>query len=281
MEIVAFRVGEDELYGEYHAPPRLKKNHGGILLVHGFNSCLKEFAEAGKELAANGFHVLAFDQRGHGASQGERGRTNVARALEDIEAAAEVLRQKAGAKAKLGIVGHSLGGAYAIAALGETDLFSAGVVVHPVDRLYDELRLYEKLGYGAMAAWSRWMEARGQDARTIPYKVDYKHLFVSPEAVRWGENVGFLDQQANLGNYEAAKEMRASQWARKVKQPVLCVLGDQDKVVRPSHSRNVVAALGGPKEILHHMGGHSAWGDMDGERVVRGTAAWMRQYLER
>ncbi|MGB0653048.1 MAG: alpha/beta hydrolase [Thermoplasmatota archaeon] len=278
MEPVSFVVDGETLVGELHRA-RKRKAKGALVMLHGFNSCLKEFGDAPAELAQAGYHVLAYDARGYGGSEGRRGYSDVERAVADLDAAAGLLKGLFGDDLRLGVVGHSLGGAFAVATMGRLDHFAAGVAAHPVDRLWDELNPIEKAGYTVLAKWGAWMERRGQDAKTIPYKLGYDNLFVSREAKAWGKAVGFLSGTMDLGNYQPARDMQASAWAKEVTQPVMVVASDQDKVVRKAHSLAVYDALAGPKRLTTHRGGHSCWGDLDGEHVVAATAAWFDEHL--
>jgi acylglycerol lipase len=272
-----FEVAGERLAGTLWAPRG--RPRAGLLLVHGFNSSQVEFGPLPQALADAGFLVLAFDQRGYGRSAGEPGRTSVERAVEDIVAAAGELREAAGPHAPLGIVGHSLGGAYALAALARTDLFAAGVVAHPVDRLFDELSPLEKAGYHAIGRVAEWRLRRGRPPGTIPYKNSYESLFEDPAAAQRARADGFLLGRVSLGNYRAALTMSASTWAKGVRQPVLVIASPIDKAVRPAHTRKVYDALAGPKELLLHKGGHSCFRDLDGPRLAQATADWFRTHL--
>ena len=271
-----FHVGGETLRGELReaGAPR-----GAVLLVHGFNSGRKEFGPLPGLLAEAGYHALAFDQRGYGESDGEPGRTSVERAVEDIQAAAHWLAGETGTEGKLGIVGHSLGGAYAIAALARTQWFGAGVVAHPVDRLFDELNPLEKLGYHVIGRWSEWRVRRGGPPGTIPYKNAYENLFVSEAAAKEARAEGFLLGRVSLANYRPAVTMSAATWARSVAQPVLVIASPHDRAVKPAHLRKVHDALGGPKAWLEHRGGHSCFRDLDGPMLAQATIGWLDRHL--
>ncbi|MES2155104.1 MAG: alpha/beta fold hydrolase [bacterium] len=276
MQAIRFSVGGQALHGELHEAEGGAK--GGVVLVHGFNSSLGEFGGLAPRLARAGYDVLAFDQRGYGSSEGERGRTSVEAAVQDIEAAAAVLRNRLGRK-PIGIVGHSLGGAYAIAAMARTDLFQAGVAAHPLDRLFDELKWFEKMGYHVIGKRAERKMAKGKAAGTIPYKLSYEKLFVSKEAARAARADAFLLGRVSLANYRPALTMSASTWAREVRKPVLVVSSPHDRAVRPAHTRAVFGALAGPKEFIEHGGGHSCFRDVDGERLANETAAWLDRWM--
>jgi hypothetical protein len=276
MEALRIDVEGTHLHGELHRAGRASK--GGVVLAHGFNSSNGEFGPLPRILAAAGYDALAFDFRGYGRSGGDPGRTGVERAVEDLRAAADALAARTAGP--VGIVGHSLGGAYAIAAMGQTRLFAAGVVAHPVNRLFDELRPWEQWGYHLIGKWTERRLRKGKPAGTIPYKVGYPSLFVDPEAARQAKADGFLLGRVSLANYRPALTMNAAEWARDVRAPVLVIGSPNDRAVRPAHTRAVYDALAGPKEFLEHKGGHSCFRDLDGPRLAAATAAWFDTHLE-
>ncbi|HUR61714.1 MAG TPA: alpha/beta fold hydrolase [Candidatus Thermoplasmatota archaeon] len=277
MQERRFRVGDESLGGTLWSPSGAPR--AGIVLVHGFNSSAGEFGTLARTLAEGGFHVLDFDQRGYGRSQGEAGRTSVERAVEDIQGATEALRDEVGVAVPLGILGHSLGGAYAIAALARGGPFRAGVVAHPVDRLFDELNPLERAGYHAIGRFSEWRVRRGRPPGTIPYKNSYESLFEDRDAARKARDDGFLLGRVSLGNYRAALTMSASTWAAKVRQPVLVIASPTDRAVKPAHTRKVYDALAGTKELLLHKGGHSCFRDLDGPMLAQASVAWFQRHL--
>lgn len=222
--------------------------------------------------------MLAFDQRGYGESEGDPGLTSVERAVADIDAAARFLRAKVPA-APMGIVGHSLGGAYALAALGRTDHFRAGVVAHPVDCLFNELRPWEKWGYHVLGRRNEARMRKGRPSSTIPYKLAYDDLFVSKEAARAARADGFLLGRVSLANYRPAMTMSARAWAKEVRQPVLVVASPFDRALKPGGVRAVHDALAGPKAWLEHRGGHSCFRDVDGAMLAQATVGWFDGHL--
>lgn len=276
MEPVAFGVDGARLHGEYHRPQGTPR--GALVLVHGFNSNLEEFGPAPASLANAGFHALAFDQRGFGKSEGERGRTSKTMAVADIRAATLWLQGMAGT-APLGILGHSLGGAYALAAIAELRMFRCAVIAHPVDTLFEELHPLARLGYHFMGRVGERRVGRGRPPGVLPYKVHYSEIFVSHEAAQAAKRDDILLKHANLANYRDALQIHGSDWAKGVDIPVLCVSSPHDRAVRPPHSQAVFSAIVGPKESFVHNGGHSCFRDLDGVRVINACAAWFAKYL--
>ena len=89
-------------------PPR-----GGIVILHGAGSCKESHYDFARRLIAAGLAAIAFDQRGHGESDGPMdGRT-----LEDVASIADVLRSACEVSdLPLGLRGSSMGGCFALLA---------------------------------------------------------------------------------------------------------------------------------------------------------------------
>lgn len=277
-EDVEFRVGSEVLHGELWQARGPKPAKGGVALVHGFNSSLEEFGDAPRWLAEAGYHALAFDQRGFGRSGGELGRTNVERAVPDIAAATETLRTRFGRDLPLFLLGHSLGGAYAIAAAGRGVDVAALAVAQPVDRLFDEVKPPLRPFYHLLGKMAERRAARGKPPGQMKYRSSSRALYVSLELARAHGRPDFLAKTSNLGNYQAARTMSAAAWAHDVKAPTLVLSSQYDRVVRPVSIRKVYDALPRPKRLVEHRGGHSCFRDLDGRFVVDTVVRWFDEH---
>jgi pimeloyl-ACP methyl ester carboxylesterase len=85
----------------------------GVLILHGAGSCKEAHHDFARALVGSGIAALAFDQRGHGASDGEMGPS----VLEDITIMAALLRGALGdERSPLALRGSSMGATLAILA---------------------------------------------------------------------------------------------------------------------------------------------------------------------
>jgi uncharacterized protein len=89
---------------------------GAALVLHGAGSCKESHFDFGRAARDMGLAALAFDQRGHGESEGPMG----AGAVDDVVAMAALLRERAGAGGEpdrpvpLALRGSSMGGYMAL-----------------------------------------------------------------------------------------------------------------------------------------------------------------------
>ena len=96
-------------------PADSRRPKGGIVILHGADSCKENHHDYARAAIAVGFAAIAFDQRGHGASAGPMD----GRAIDDVAAVAGLLRSSIGAPdAAIALRGSSMGGYMAIMAAG-------------------------------------------------------------------------------------------------------------------------------------------------------------------
>jgi uncharacterized protein len=86
---------------------------GGVVILHGAGSCKENHHDFARASLAAGIAALAFDQRGHGASEGAMD----GRVLDDVAAMAALLRSSIGGPEQpVALRGSSMGGYLAIVA---------------------------------------------------------------------------------------------------------------------------------------------------------------------
>ena len=85
---------------------------GGIVILHGAGSAKENHHDFARTAVASGLAALAFDQRGHGESDGPMD----GRALDDVAAMADLLRERTPDGTPVALRGSSMGGYLAIVA---------------------------------------------------------------------------------------------------------------------------------------------------------------------
>lgn len=276
MREVRFEVEGESVAGSLYEPQG--ESLGNLVLVHGFLSQRGEFADAGERLARKGWRVLAIDQRGFGTSGGAPGIVTAERATADVLGA---LRWLDASRPGLpwGLVGHSMGAAFTLAAMAQEPRIGAAVLGAPMSTVRAEVGDLEFAGYRAAYALSRLKSRLGLGHIVIPYKNRYRDLFHDKEALRRAERQDFLMRTVNLANFDALLSMDSRRDAARVKQPVLVILAEHDKAVQRASSQAVHDALAGPKDLVSLACGHSLFGDCEAEAAVEHVDRWMRAHL--
>jgi len=106
------RAVHDGLAYVLYAPPAGAA--GGVVILHGAGSAKESHLDFARRCLAAGLAAIAFDARGHGASEGALD----GRAIADVAGMAALLRARTGAAA-IALRGSSMGGYLALAAARE------------------------------------------------------------------------------------------------------------------------------------------------------------------
>lgn len=208
-------------------PPR-----ASILLVHGIGDHSGRFEHVGEGLAAAGFDVHAYDQRGFGASGGRRGWVDDWRTVhDDLEGRLAEARAAAGGR-PVALYGHSLGGlialGYALAERPQPDL-----LVLSAPGLEDELSPLTKTLARALASVTPGVR--------IPAGIDRAKLAAEPIAgFRYADDplveTSVTARFGGLGLVEQARVRRLVDGLDRLPAPTLVVHGGEDRLVPLSAS---------------------------------------------
>ena len=95
---------------------------GGIVILHGAGSCKESHYDFCRALLPLGLASVSFDQRGHGESDGPMD----GRALDDVHAIADLLRERTGTP--IALRGSSMGGYLALVAAADPAVGAVAVV---------------------------------------------------------------------------------------------------------------------------------------------------------
>lgn len=272
------------LRGELHQPDgKTRSGWPLVVLLHGLVSSRVEWYDFPASLAAKGWSVLAFDFRGHGESDGPRGHQGVRRAYEDVESAVAAMDLEYGVDTRrVGLVGHSLGGALAVSMAMDLPSVHAVVAMAPVSRLTHEMNIFERVGYSLIDKVNRpikWVARRGL---RVPYPVEYERLYATRSAVERAERDQFLQKTVPVDVYgPLVKKLDAVKAAKQVTKPTLVLIAELDAIVGPWNSRAVYNAVAAEEKELVTIRetGHSMAGDHKADDVLAHTHRWLKQHV--
>ncbi len=242
-----------------------------VLAVHGFGDYgPSTFAGPAEFWAGRGFLVYAYDQRGFGRNA-SRGRWPGAEALiADFRAVAAALRARHPGL-PLFVVGHSMGGAVALAGLAEGGGTDGLILAAPAAQGGAMLPLPWRA-----AAWAgallfpetRWT---GEGIVTIRASDNDAAL------IALGRDPLYLGRPSSRELFGLVRLMdRAVAAAPRLSLDSLTLYGERDEVAERDAVLALHEALGGEKAlILYPEGWHLLFRDLQRERVWRDAAEWM------
>ena len=115
---ISFTTEDHLQLSGWYVPPQ-NESGAALIFVHGLGSNRSALLDQAAMLAEAGYGALMFDLRAHGRSQGTRSSWGLAE-VADVQAALQFLQNQPEVNAeKIGIIGHSMGGAIAIRAAAQ------------------------------------------------------------------------------------------------------------------------------------------------------------------
>lgn len=223
--------------------------------VHGLPGSTRDFAAAGRTLAARGGCAVRLDLPGFGRSP--RSSSSLLAPADRADLVAAVMQARG--HRRYAVVGHSFGGTAALALAGRAStsgpvsavglVASVGITRHRGLSLPHELTGALAGLHGVPVVGERLagpLVARFREALNR-FGIRGDRPFSDRELVEQAATVGALD----------FKDLR--QWAAAVRAPVLVISAEDDRIVESDVSFTLAAALAGAPLVSHHhrrVGGH-------------------------
>lgn len=226
---------------------------GTIVLVHGLGEHSGRYDHVGEFFAAAGYEVVAYDQRGHGHSNGPRGHApSYARLLDDLEGVLLGVQDGSEREPPLFFYGHSLGGGLVLNYALRRQAKLAGVIASSPLLLPAEKPPAWKVHTGKLL--NRWWPTLGFTVGIDPAARSH-----NPQVA-----VDYAADPLTHGRVSArlgVEMLRESRWAvehaRGLAVPTLLMHGDADLVTSPEASRRFAAASGADLRVwpgkLHEL----------------------------
>lgn len=241
------------------------KGDDAVLCIHGLASHRASLGPLTEVLGDEGYLALAPDLRGHGQSQGPRGRLSRERVLADIDAWRDWIQAK-GARLR-GIVGHSLGGLWGLAAQATLNLDGLALVATPASVLR-ELSAAEEIGY-RLGGGLQSLADRAGLTLPAPYPVTLDDVLESEDAIERARDLGLVMGWQPLTNVDDLLALDGPRWARNVTVPTLVAHPTRDQLVTRESTRAIYEALPEPKRWLELDGPHECFFDRTGRACAR------------
>lgn len=248
----------------------------GAILIHGLGADRRELGPLPGTLAQTGLTVLAIDLRGHGASEGLRGRLSRARVLADLEAWTQRLGRE-GAELSL-LAGHSLGGLWSLYAAPELGPDAVAAIASPAS-IERELVTGEKTAYRIAGGLDRLVRRLGGSTLRVPYRVTVEDTIDHPRALERVRGMDLLQDTVPVVNVDELLAVDGPAWARRVEVPALVAHGCRDGLVPRESTHALYEALPGEKTWMELPGPHSAFLDVEADECARRVAGWADEVL--
>lgn len=249
-----------------------------VLLTHGFGEYAGRYVERYSRLIPalvdSGLSVYAYDQRGHGRSQGRRAVVDAAVLVEDHLRAREALRGEA---LPLFAFGHSLGGLVTAASVARDPRGLSGVILSSPALLIGE----------DQPAWLRALApllarvAPGAPATALDSAGLSRH---ADEVSAYRADTGVF--QGKVSALTAASMLRLSRelWTHYARWtlPTLVIHGTADRFTDVNGSRRFVEAIPAADKTLRLVEGgyHELLNDEPREEVLGWVIGWLRERVE-
>ncbi len=252
---------------------------GLVVLVHGLGEHAGRYGAVIERLNAEGWSVLAYDQRGHGRSEGRRG--VLARADSLLADLAEVLDHAAAVPGPRLLLGHSMGGAVAARFVAE----ALAPVPAAWSRAVDGLVLSSPALQAQLSALQRVQLAVGERLLpdlAQPNGIDPSQLSHDQAVVRAyrADPLVHVRISARLARFilDAGEAVRAA--APRWRLPTLLMWGGADRVVDPTGSRAFAAAAPPAVVTAFEFDGlrHEIFNELEREGVLMRLAQWLRRF---
>ena len=252
-----------------------KRPRAALILLHGVCDYSGAYDAMGPKLARAGFAVLAYDQRGFGASSSRGEWAGDARLVEDVSNAAQFLRERLSPGLPLFLVGESMGGAIALhAAASQAVPQLAGMVLVAPGALASPLR---HSFYGWLIFFFRQF---GGESELVFERLDSSNLTASAAIRLLGDPLVMRSVSAEILEGVIALARSAVDAARQVEAPTLTMVGGKDDLLRRDCILQLHENLAGPRAWADIADGpHLLLHWKRGGEVMRTARRWIERHL--
>lgn len=240
---------------------------GTIVITHGMAEHSECYHPLAKILAENNWHVVGWDLRGHGRSEGKRGYIRDFSYFEkDMEALVQTIRrQPLFPKAPLVLFGHSMGGLITLQYLiSDAEKPDAAVLSSPALGLAIQVPpLKEKIAHIA----AKWLPSL-----TLNNEIKYSDLSRDEKMIQGYARDNLRHDKISpglfLGMQAGFKEIADN--AEKITIPVLFQISGDDRIVSAEASREVFSRLPNKRNqlLVYPDSFHEIYNDLDRDNVI-------------
>ena len=272
MEAKTFNWHQDEtkLFGQYW------KNHSAkaiVAIVHGMGEHSGRYADfVVPQLFAAGYSVIAFDQFGHGLTEGKRGHCpNYEAVLHSVENLLRKSNEYLGSNLPTFLYGHSMGGNVVSNYLLRKESHVKGAIISsPMYRLAFEPPAWKLIAGKLMRnIYPAFQERTGLDASAISRDRAAVEKYINDPLVHDKITVNFSLPFFEAGEY-------AIENAKAMKVPALLIHGTKDALTDYKGSEDFAQNAGEEVSLkLYTDGYHELHNEPNKEAVLADVITWL------
>ncbi len=211
---------------------------GTVVIVHGLGDHCQRFEHVAERFVSAGFDVIAFDQRGHGKTAGQRGHVDrYDRLLDDISCALDYASSLSGRHRFL--FGQSFGGGLVLNHAARRCPDIQGVVaMSPLIRPATPPQWWKRFAARTLnVVWPRFAFATNLDDRAMTHDPDSLRQRRDDPLIHHHVSARLASQMLDAGNWVLEN-------ADKIRIPSLVMHGDEDSVTEHAASRELAQRMG-------------------------------------
>ena len=243
---VTFSTSDNLQLSGWYVPPA-GQDGATLIFVHGLGSNRSDLLDQAAMLIDEGYGALLFDLRAHGRSQGKQSSWGL-KEVADVQAALTFLQQQQAVNAdKIGIVGHSMGGAIAIRAAAQLSELKV-VIAESVYANFSRNQARLTVSFARLPAWT------------------------APLIFPWAEAIAGVDS-VQLAPLQEVAELSP--------RPILFIQGGHDKTVHVQNGSVLYKTAVSPKErLLIPNAGHNNLFQTDPQQMSLHLNQFLQKYLQ-
>lgn len=244
-----------------------------LLLIHGFTEHSGRYERTGSDLAAGGISTYAFDLRGHGRSDGQRGDApDMQTLLGDVTRFRAVIDAPGDPDRPLFLLGHSLGGLIALRLLvAPGGGYAGSIIVAP---------------WLGLASAPRWKIALGRAVAPILPRlpvsagIEPEHLSRDGAVVQSYRNDPLVHGRITPRLFRAVDEAISQVFANagRIPPPMLMILAGADRIVDTERTLALAERLpdGDFQVVVEPDAYHEVLNDTGRDRSIDRILEWIR-----
>lgn len=276
MEAQTFNWQQDgtTLFGQYWKNPHAKAI---VAIVHGMGEHSSRYAEfVVPKLLEAGFSVIAFDQFGHGKTEGKRGHCPSYDAV--LDSVANLLKKSdefLGSDLPVFLYGHSMGGnVVSNFIIRRNSKVKGAIISSPMLKLAFDPPAWKMIAGKFMRnIYPAFQEATGLDPQAISRDQKAVEKYINDPLVHDKITVNFSLPFFEAGDY-------AIDNASKIKVPAMLIHGTADALTDYKGSQAFADNAGKKVQINLYEGGyHELHNEPNKEDVLNDVIAWIKQHV--